>query len=66
MYTYQGIERIAVRYFFKRIEIFRYGIMAEKYESESRKEHVFVKYLLNIVISERQKSCMRILIENYV
>ena len=37
----QANERTAVRYFFKRGEMVRYGIMAEKYESESRKENVF-------------------------
>ena len=32
----QGVKRIAVRYFFKQGEMVRYGMMPEKYESESR------------------------------
>ena len=41
IHSYQGVERIAVRYFFKLGEMVRHGIMAEKYESESRKEFFF-------------------------
>jgi hypothetical protein len=37
----RGFERIAVRYFFKRGKLMRYGIMARESEHESGYEHVF-------------------------
>ena len=43
----------------------RYGIMAENTKVEVEKSMFFFKYMLNIVISERIKSYMQILIENY-
>jgi hypothetical protein len=37
----QGVERIAVRYSFKRGEFMRYALMADGSENESWYEHVF-------------------------